>query len=315
MRILIIGAGVTGSLFTSLLVAAKDKIEKKTKEKFEINLLARGKTYKQIEENGLKINHYLQKIITIDKISVIKELESNDKYDYVLIFLRKTQIMSILPILSGNKSRFFVFLGNNALGFDEYKKFINIRKIILGFPGSGGKKEDDIIHSIHKDKPEITMGTAMGKSNKPILKLKKVLKHASVSVKINKNIDSWLKYHIAIISPIANAICYDGGDNYSLSKNNNALSITVKAIREGVLALKSLQYPVEPQKLKVMIKSPDRIVKRKLKKLLSSEMGKLSLYDHSQAAPEEMRKMAEEFQEIIKDSKVDTENLNRLYTY
>ncbi len=125
-----------------------------------------------------------------------------------------------------------------------------MKKVIHGFPGSGGRKEDDCVYSIHKNKPTITIGAPQAQKNKPVKELKKILKHASIDVNINNRMDCWLKYHIALVSPVANAIYSDGGDNYSLSKNNELLTVMTKAIREGYLALKSLSYKVEPGKLK-----------------------------------------------------------------
>lgn len=314
MRILIIGSGVTGSIYASFLVNSKLKLEKKLKDSVEINILARGDSYKRIKENGLKIKHYLQNIITIDKIPVIETLDSKDKYDYVLIFLRKTQIESLLPVLSANKSEHFVFLGNNGTGTVNYEKSIPLRKIILGFPGVGGSRVDGYISSVHKSKPLITIGSSSNKNRKPVKKLKKILKTAGLQTYTSNNMDSWLKYHIALVSPLAGALFFDGGDNMSLSRNNEALRIMIKAIREGYTALKSLDYPVKPGKLRFMMLFPDFMIKGKLKKMLGSEMGKLVIFDHCQAAPEEMKAIAEEFREIIKKTITKTDNLNRLFS-
>ena len=148
---------------------------------------------------------------------MIQTLETKDIYDFVLIFLRRTQVAAILPDIANNQSRHFVFLGNNGTGADEYSHSLSINKIILGFPGVGGKREDDVILSVHKDKPLLTIGAVTPQSRKKVRLLGKILKTAKISVKISNNMDSWLKYHIALVSPIANAIFFDGGDNYSLA--------------------------------------------------------------------------------------------------
>jgi len=313
MRILIIGAGVTGSIYASFLINSRNKLEKRLKESVEITILARGETYKRIKENGLKIRHYLQNVITIDQIPVIKSLETKDTYDYILIFLRKNQIAGLLPDLSSNNSKNFVFIGNSGTGADQIKKYISPAKIILGFPGVGGVIEKGMICSVHKNKPDITIGTLNRKQGKPVRKLRKAMRVSGIKVKGCNNMDSWLKYHIALVSPVANAIYYDGGDNISLSRNSEVLKIMVRAVKEGYKALKSLKYPVKPAKLMVMMVMPDYIIRGKLKKILSSELGKLVIYDHCKAAPEEMKLIADEFQSIIQDSLKEKENLLKLY--
>lgn len=314
MRILIIGAGVTGSIYASYLINSKEKLEKKLKQTVEIKILARNDTYKRIKENGLKIKHHTQQIITIDRIPVISELESNDRYDYVLIFLRKKNIKEILPGLSSNGSANFVFLGNNGTGILDYKKSVPPKKIILGFPGVSGSKEQDFIFSIHKNKPVVTIGGANNKNKKPVKMLKQILSTAGINVEMSNNMDSWLKYHISLITPLAGAIYLDGGNNVSLSRNKNALKVMVKARREGYSALRNLKYPVKPAKLMTMMFFPDIIIKNKLRKLLASDMGKLIFYDRCLAAPEEMREIAEEFQKIIEKTSVETENLDHLFS-
>ncbi len=313
MRILIIGAGVTGSIYASFLASNKNKLEKRLKESVEIKILAKGETSKTITENGLKIKHHLQSIITIDQISVIKSLGSKDIYDYILIFLRKTQIESLLPDLAANNSKNFVFVGNNGTGIEHLKKSVSPGKIILGFPLVGGVKEGETIRSVHKNKPPIVLGAANSTQNKSVRKLKKILRVSGIAPKSSSNMDSWLKYHIALVSPLANAIYANGGDSSSLAQNKELLKVTTSAIREGYNALRELKYPVKPSILMIQMILPDYIIRGKLKMLLSSELGKLLVEDHCKAAPEEMKKIAREFQQVISRSSNGKENLHKLY--
>jgi len=314
MRILIIGAGVTGSVYASYLITSKSRLQKKLKEDVEIKILARGEWYKKIKENGLKINHHIQKYTSIDQIPVINTLDSGDKYDFVLIFLRKTQVDDLIPDLAMNTSKNFVFIGNNGDGAEIYRKSIKLNKIILGFPGVGGSRENDHVNSVHGNKPLLTIGSGNNKNRKPVGQLKKILKLSKIKTVYCSNMDSWLKYHIALVSPIAAAIYYNGKDNVSLSRNNKILVIMVRAIREGFKSLLSLNYPVKPLKLFFMMAFPDFIIKNKIKKLLSSEMGKLLVYDHCHAAPEEMEGISMELLSILKNSTVKKDNLDKLFS-
>lgn len=313
MRILIIGAGVTGSIYASFLANNRNKLEKRLKESVEIKILARGETSKKITENGLKIKHHLQNIITIDQISVIKTLGNKDRYDYVLIFLRKTQLESLLPDLTSNNSKNFVFIGNNGTGIDHLKKSIPPRKIILGFPRVGGVKEGDTIRSVHKNRPPIVLGATNPTQQKLMRRLKKILRVSGITPKRSSNMDSWLKYHIALVSPLAYAIYADGGDSSSLSQNTELLKITTSAIREGYKALRELKYPVKPSILMIKMILPDCVIRAKLKRLLSSELGKLLIENHCNAAPEEIEVIAMEFQQLISNSSNEKKNLQMLY--
>lgn len=311
MKILIIGAGVTGSLFASYLTSSRRKLEKKLKEKVQITILARGETYKRLRENGLKIHHVIQDIITIDQVDVIKSMESSETYDYVLVFLRKTQVADLLPSLSSHKSGTIVFAGNNGRGTEDLCPPLSPRKALLAFAGVGGRRDGDTVYSVHGKKPSITIGTD-GPDKKKIRVLKRLLGISGISVKLSSNMDSWLKYHLALVIPLALAVYRDGGDNVSLSRNRDLMKKTVKAIREGFKSLRRLKYPVRPWKLRIMMTVPDPIIRRKLYKLLSSRLGKLVVYDHCMAAPEEMKELSEELRLIIQNDDAAKENLNDL---
>lgn len=298
MRILIIGAGVTGSLFASYLINGKDKLERKLRDKVEINLLARGETYKRIRDHGLKINHVQQKIVTIDRIPVIDKLESGDTYNYVLIFLRKTQRNELLPLLKSNRSDCFVFFGNNGTGLEELKSFLPPVKTVLGFAGVGGRRENDTVFSVHGRKPAITFGTREPDRKKRMRQLKRIFRICDTAPTLIGDMDSWLKYHLSLVIPLARALYKDGGDNVSLAENTDLLKQTVQSIKENYNALRTLKYPVKPAKLRIMMTVPDLLIRRKLSRLLASELGRLVVYDHCMAAPEEMKELSLELQDL-----------------
>lgn len=312
MRILIIGAGVTGSIFASALVNSRSLLEKKLREKVEIKLLARGETFRRIGDNGLKINHIVQKVITFDSIPVISKLESGDRYDYVLVFLRKTQIKNLLPDLISNKSEYFLFFGNNGTGTEHLKGFHSAEKIALGFAMTGGRREGDTVYSVHGKKPALIFGPAGQDRKKRMGKLKKIMTLSGIKATVTRRMDSWLKYHIALVSPVARAVYLDGGDNRSLADNTELLKTAVKAMKEGIRALKSLKFPVKPLKLRLLVLLPDPFIRHKIKKLLSSDMGRLLVYDHCMAAPEEMDEIAEEFRKIVEKTDLPLVNLHNL---
>lgn len=74
MRILVYGAGVLGCNLAHLLYRSKQ----------EVTLLARGRWYEEIKQNGLTINHKLRLHRTNDKIKVIDKLEQEDVYKMVI---------------------------------------------------------------------------------------------------------------------------------------------------------------------------------------------------------------------------------------
>jgi len=311
MRILIIGAGVTGSLFASSLAGSRDKLERVFKESIDIRVLARGETFQRLSENGLKIQHVVQEITTIDSIPVVKTLESGDIYDFVLVFLRKTQVSDLMEDLKSNRSGYFVFAGNNGRAFENICPPLKKQRVSLAFASVGGKREGDTVFSVHGKKPLITVG-ANKTTIKKIRLLKRIMRIAGCSLKISWSMESWLNHHLALVLPLALALYRDGGDNISLSQNNGLMKNTVKAIKEGSSALRRLGHPVRPGKLRLSLLMPDFIIKRKLTVLLGSPMGKLLIYDHCMAAPEEMKELANELRTAIRGDEKPRPNLEYL---
>ena len=123
LKVLVYGAGV---------IAAYLAYELKKKNE-DVTILARGERYKELKENGLIIKHYLQKRKTITDIKVIDSFKSDDYYDVV-----------------------FIFIGNNFKAGKIYKeieeKSFSKPKVLFGFLGVGGRRENGTVISIHKGK-------------------------------------------------------------------------------------------------------------------------------------------------------------------
>ena len=93
MRTLIIGAGPLGSLYTHLL----------QKSGKDVTLLARGKHFNFLRENGLQLVNEFTGERIIEKVHVIDRLHSEDEYDLVIVLLRKNSVLKLLPELGKHK--------------------------------------------------------------------------------------------------------------------------------------------------------------------------------------------------------------------
>lgn len=109
MKILIIGAGVLGSNLAHSIKKGND-----------VTILARGKTYDNLKNNGLIIKHKLGKR-TVDYFNVINKLDEDDIYDVIFIVSRFSALDDIVAIVEKNKSKNVVFVGNN-MSAEKYVK-------------------------------------------------------------------------------------------------------------------------------------------------------------------------------------------------
>jgi ketopantoate reductase len=122
-RILVIGAGVNGSICASALFNAG----------IDVTVLARGKRYEELKDQGVVIEDLLTKARSAAKVPVIAALEPEDVYDFVLVVIHKHQVGDILPVLARNKSPNVVFMCNNPSGPEEFVSAIGRSRVMLGW--------------------------------------------------------------------------------------------------------------------------------------------------------------------------------------
>ena len=307
MRTLVYGAGVLGSLYAAILKKAGK----------EVSILARGKRLEELKQHGLIVENLLEERTISTPIDLVdSRLSEEHDYDLILVVMQKTQVESILPDLSKfSKNATVVILGNNGTGNEEYKEKLDPKRIILGFPSAGGKRDGHIMRVVFDSKKSsIIIGETSGKVTERIKKIQSFLEEAGIPVKLSKNIDAWLKVHIALVSPLANVYFYLKEQGKSMSESPEALDMVTSAIIESVKVLKKLGYPILPKKFRLILLFP-----KKLKKIIGNlHKGKwydIALKGHAEYAQTEMRRIADEFQVLVKKSGISTPNIDKLYEY
>jgi 2-dehydropantoate 2-reductase len=142
-----------------------------------------------------------------------------------------------------------------------------------------------------------------------------MFRESGFPTEIQKNMDAWLKTHVALVSPIANAIYLADGDVNRLAETRDGLIMMIRAIREGFHVLNHLHIPVVPRKLKLLRYFPESILLIILKKVLKTPEAELLLAQHARSARDEMRQLALEFQQLVIQSRVPTLNIDNLFRY
>ena len=159
-RILIFGSGVIGSTYGGLLA----------KSGCNVTLYSRGKRLSDLLKMGLLLQSSKDSKPEQIKVDVISEINQAILYDYVFVTVRKEQINDALNELARINSQNFVFMVNNASGYDEWIKRLGDNKIIPAFPGSGGKIEQGIVfyEIVNRFIQPTTLGELSGKTTSRI---------------------------------------------------------------------------------------------------------------------------------------------------
>ena len=138
LRILVVGAGVNGSVCAASLRRAG----------FSVTVLARGRRFEELKERGIEIEDPLKNTRTVTRVPVIDHLEPDDLYEYILVVVRKNQVQDLLPVLAQNRSPSVVFMVNTASGSEEWVEALGGQRVMLGFVFAGGRREGSLIRAI-----------------------------------------------------------------------------------------------------------------------------------------------------------------------
>jgi 2-dehydropantoate 2-reductase len=311
MKTLIFGAGPLGTLYACLFHrAGKD-----------VTLLARNKHYDFLRENGVVLLNEFTGEKIVQKVKITDSLKETDAYDLVIVTMRKNNLKNVFPILSKNKNiKNFLFMGNNASGFDEYIKYLPNEKVLFGFPGGGGSRINHIVHYIDSEKPNgkrfpIILAEMDGKIKDRTHQIQYLFESAAVPVKIIDDMDSWLKYHAAFVLPIAGALL-KAGDNYKLAEDSETIRTYIRAVNECSNVLKTLDYKKSyNNKIKFFKWFPEAFLIKILRKVLNSTFAEVAMMMHVNAAKDEMLELGYDFKILIDRTSVKTPSFNELFSY
>ena len=312
MRILFFGAGPLGSVYAHLL---HEKGE-------DVTVLARGERYDWLKENGLVLLNELTGQKESSQVNVVNELNPEDEYDLVIVLIRKTKLPPVFELLAacpGVKN--VLFMGNNALGFDEYVKHLPVEKLLFGFPGAGGGIREQVVHYADREKPKgkrraVTIGEVDGRNKERTVAVETLFESAGVPVDLTTDIDGWLKYHVALVSPLVGALYKHDCDNYQAAKDKETLRALVRAAKEGGRVLRALGFRKrQPFEFNLFYWLPEFMSMMAVKGLLESKFAEVAFAMHAKAARDEMEDLAREFQELTARTSVDTPNIDTLRNF
>ena len=309
MKTLIFGAGPLGSLYAHLL----------HKSGADVSILARGERYIWLKKNGLVLQNEITGQKDTSQVTVVNELKQEDAYDLVIVFIRRNKLLPVFEVLAASPIvKNVLFMGNNVLGFDECLKRLPVEKVLFGFPGAGGGIHEQVVHYADREKPNgerkaVTIGEVDGQNKERTLAIKTLFESAGVPVELTSDIDGWLKYHVALVSPLVGALYKHNCDNYQAAKDKKTLLALVRAAKEGGCVLGQLGYKKrQPFQFNLFYWLPEFMNMMAVKGLLESKFAEVAFAMHAKAARDEMKALACEFKELITKTSVDTPNIDAL---
>lgn len=305
-KILIYGAGVIGSIFGGKLSLSG----------VDITILARGKRLEELKKDGIILKNAISGKVEKIKVAIIDNLEENDIYDYVIVAVQNTQVDSILPILSKNKSSNIVFVVNNPCGYQNYIDSIGYNRVMIGFPSAGGERKDGIVsYYIGKGPVKLFQSTTFGEINgvktQRLKNLLQIFKKAGFSPSQNNNMLGWQKTHVAVVVPIGKALYKFNSNNYELAKSHETLKKMILAIRESFRVLKKKGFNINPTKLNFFY-LPCFILVPIFSIGMNTKIAEFAMAKHTVVAKNEMDVLEKLFMKMVVETGENTPYLNSL---
>ena len=288
MRILIFGAGVIGSLYGALLAEAG----------YDVSLYARGQRLERLAQDGLlyKSKGKIRKA----PIKILAKIEPEDRYDLIFLTVRENQLHAALEELRQNSSPTIVTMVNSLETYDRWETICGAGRIIPAFPGAGGGFDGNVLDAALT--PRLIQSTTCGKTDGRERELARVFRRAKIPCQIVPDMHAWQLCHLAMVVPIADAY-YETADPANAGRNAALMRKTAKQIRDNLNAIAARKIRLSPGKMLAFRLMPIPLVGWILSLVYQSSFGDRFMYRHSMKAPDEMRRLHEQFYRWLEQSR------------
>lgn len=303
MRVLVLGAGVIGSVYAGRLLEAGH----------EVVLLARGRRLLDLCESGLILQRADTNEQLLRSVVAVSNLKGQPEFDLVMVPVRSDQLSEVLLILADmNDASDVVFFGNYPGRQDELVDALGSR-VLLGFPAVGGTLEGPTVRYVPITQQRTMLGEPNGQLTARVQRLADTLSAAGFPTSISARMDAWLLGHTAFIAPIGCALALAGLDAGRLAKDPSLLRLMVRATRQGFQALETEGVVEIPTNLRILyLRLPTVFAVSYWRRVLSGPRGELWFGAHTRAAPQEMTELAHSLRAAVDRTARPAPDLRRL---
>ena len=295
MRMLIVGAGVIGTVYGAHAAAAGH----------QISVLSHGPRTAEVAAGGMRARDVLGGGRTDARVDVVPD--AGGDYDVVLVAVRRDQLASVcagLVVLAGRPA--VVFFGNNPAGRVAIPGDLP-GDAYLGFPGVGGVMADGTADYVRiRQQP-----TALPQSSDSRLaELESAWSGRGFAVQRVADMDGWLSYHAAFVACVAAALYRCGTDPARLAADRPVLTLMCQAITGAFAGLRAQGTAGLPRNLAIL-HTPllKAVAVRYWARTMRSPVGELCFAAHSRHAEAEMRALGDDMAARITSSPALTELL------
>jgi 2-dehydropantoate 2-reductase len=279
LRIVVLGAGVQGTVFAVRLTIAGH----------QVTLVSRTARAKELRQGGAIIQDLKTMRICTKMLPILERLPPDFAADMCLVTVRREQIKTVLPdLIQATAIPRIVFLVNHANGSEDLLTLLGRARTVFAFPGIAGDREGAVVRYLDISQQH----TVVEERAQDVVSL---FREAGFRVDIVRDMDAWLQRHAVFITAIVGALYENNCDALRLAQNLEMVRRFIVAVREGWRAQDHRRVGPAPFALRAIICwVPLRLSARYWSQVLSSPRGEIYFARHARHAPAEMASLADD---------------------
>jgi 2-dehydropantoate 2-reductase len=282
MKLLVYGAGVTGSRFAARLHEAGHNV----------SLLARGERLTALREHGVLLAEGDSPAIRQVLVPVVERPAG--LYDLTAIFVRTHQVDAVLESIAGLDGD-VLFLLNWAAGPERLCAAIGRERVLLGFPTDAGTMDGEVVRyratSLMTRLVAMPIGEPDSSTTPRLERIVQTFRSAGINAKAEPKMDAWLKTHAAFAVPLGQAVYAAGGPG-ALAGDPDAIRDMIRLMRQNLEALPTRPVPRGFSALRIL---PEGVLVALFRRFLRSPTAAHSgLSNASPAESAELERLAEQ---------------------
>ena len=257
MKLLVYGAGVTGSLFSARLHEAGH----------DVSLLARGERLAALRRHGVQLAEGGSPAVRRVSVPVVEHPAG--AYDLTAVLVRTHQMDAVLESLAGLGGD-VLFMLNWAAGPEPLGVVIGHERVLLGFPTAAGTMDGDVVRyratNLVTRRVPMPIGEPDGRTTPRLERIVQTFRSAGFNAKAESQMDAWLKTHAAFEVPLGQAVLSAGGPA-TLADDPDAIRAMIRLMRQNLAAMPTA--PV-PRGFSALQRLPERFLVAILRRFLRS---------------------------------------------
>ncbi|HXD81187.1 MAG TPA: 2-dehydropantoate 2-reductase N-terminal domain-containing protein [Candidatus Acidoferrum sp.] len=282
MKLLVYGAGVTGSRFAVRLHEAGH----------DVSLLARGERLTALREHGVLLAEGDSPAIRQVPVPVVERPAG--LYDLTAVFVRTHQVDAVLESIAGLDGD-VLFLLNWAAGPEPLCAAIGRERVLLGFPTDAGTMDGEVVRyratSLMTRLVTMPIGEPDGRTTPRLERIVQTFRSAGINANVEPKMDAWLKTHTAFAVPLGQAVYAAGGPG-ALAGDTDAIRDMIRLMRQNLEVMPTRPVPSGFSALRIL---PEGVLVALFRRFLRSPTAAHSgLSNASPAESAELERLAQQ---------------------